>query len=68
MKLLFSKIYKELFKNKSKILLELNGAQGESVDLKGYYMPNLELANKAMRPSETFNKIIASIPAESVLM
>ena len=68
LKLLFSKIYKELFKNKSKILLELNGAQGESVDLKGYYMPNLELANKAMRPSETFNKIIASIPAESVLM
>ena len=68
LKNLFTKIYKELFASKSKILLELNSAQGSEVDLKGYYLPNDELANKAMRPSETFNKIIASIPAESVLM
>ncbi|SNR51902.1 isocitrate dehydrogenase [Lutibacter agarilyticus] len=68
LKNLFTKIYKELFASKSKILLELNSAQGDEIDLKGYYLPNDELANKAMRPSETFNKIIASIPAESVLM
>lgn len=68
LKSLFTKIYKELLTAKPKILLELNSAQGSKVDLKGYYSPNIELSNKAMRPSETFNKIIASIPAESVLM
>ncbi|WP_111709241.1 NADP-dependent isocitrate dehydrogenase [Lutibacter citreus] len=68
LKALFSKIYKELLKNKPKILLELNSAQGKEIDLKGYYMPNTELTNMAMRPSDTFNKIIASIPAENVLM
>ena len=68
LKNLFTKIYKELFAAKSKILLELNSAQGIEIDLKGYYLPNDELANKAMRPSETFNKIIAAIPSESVLM
>ena len=68
LKNLFTKIHKELLASKSKILLELNSAQGREVDLHGYYLPNDELANKAMRPSETFNKIIASIPAESVLM
>jgi len=68
LKNLFTKIYKELAAAKSKILLELNSAQGSEVDLKGYYLPNDELAKAAMRPSKTFNKIIASIPAESVLM
>lgn len=68
LKKLFTKIYKELLNAKPKILLELNNAQGKQVDLKGYYMPNDELANKAMRPSKTFNEIISSIPAESVLM
>ncbi|MFD1294491.1 NADP-dependent isocitrate dehydrogenase [Lutibacter holmesii] len=68
LKNLFTKIYKELFAAKSKILLELNSAQGHEVDLQGYYLPNDELANKAMRPSETFNKIISAIPSESVLM
>lgn len=68
LKNLFTKIYNELFASKAKILLELNSAQGNEVDLKGYYLPSEDLANKAMRPSETFNIIIASIPAESVLM
>jgi len=68
LKNLFAKIYKELLTSKPKILLELNGAQGNNVDLKGYFMPNDELAKKAMRPSSTFNNIISSIPAESVLM
>jgi isocitrate dehydrogenase len=68
LKNLFTKIYKELSAAKSKILLELNTAQGSEIDLKGYYLPNDELAKAAMRPSKTFNKIIASIPAESVLM
>ncbi|SDX51925.1 isocitrate dehydrogenase [Lutibacter oricola] len=67
LKLLFNKIYKELLATKPKILLELNGAQGNEIDLQGYYMPNDKLANEKMRPSNTFNQIIASIPAENVL-
>ena len=31
------------------------------MDIGGYYSPNLELAAKAMRPSETFNKFLASV-------
>jgi isocitrate dehydrogenase len=31
------------------------------MDLEGYYRPNDELANAAMRPSATFNAIIDAI-------
>ena len=68
LKNLFTKIHNVLLTSKPKILLELNSAQGSEVNLQGYYMPNDELANNAMRPSPTFNMIISSIPAESVLM
>ncbi|MCA9565040.1 MAG: NADP-dependent isocitrate dehydrogenase, partial [Myxococcales bacterium] len=40
---------------------ELVADQGRSMDVGGYYMPDDELASKAMRPSKTFNDIIASI-------
>jgi len=66
-KAVFSKIYNELLDKKPKILVELNGVQGVNIDLKGYYKPNYEATNKAMRPSKTFNQIIASITAENVL-
>ena len=38
---------------------ELNGAQGKAMDIGGYYQPNEQLAFGAMRPSETFNAILA---------
>ena len=68
LKLLFTKIAEELLAQKPKILVELNGAQGSNINLNGYYMPNTELATKAMRPSDTFNKIIKAIYAENVLI
>ena len=34
---------------------ELLAAQGEPVDVGGYYSPDPELTAKAMRPSATFN-------------
>jgi isocitrate dehydrogenase len=43
------------------IMDELNAAQGEPVDIGGYYQPNDELATQAMRPSKTLNEIIDSI-------
>ena len=37
---------------------ELNEVQGQPMDVGGYYMPDDELASKAMRPSATLNAII----------
>ena len=34
------------------------------MDIGGYYQPNDDLANTAMRPSETFNAAIASLGAD----
>lgn len=54
----FSKIAKELQENEAKITEELLAAQGQPVDIGGYYLPNREMATKVMRPSATFNSII----------
>lgn len=58
LKTFFVKWAKELVENKKKIINEINAAQGLKVELGGYYKPNEELANKAMRPSKTFNSIL----------
>jgi len=47
--------------NEAKIVAELNDAQGEPMNIGGYFMPNDELASKAMRPSVTLNTIIDAI-------
>ncbi|MEK6790527.1 MAG: NADP-dependent isocitrate dehydrogenase [Deltaproteobacteria bacterium] len=57
----FAKPAKQLADNESKILAELTAAQGKPQDMGGYYRPNLEKTTKAMRPSATFNAIVASI-------
>jgi isocitrate dehydrogenase len=40
---------------------ELLAVQGEPMDVGGYYLPNDELASKAMRPSATLNAIIDAL-------
>lgn len=57
----FSAIAKALSENELKIMTELNTAQGSPVEIGGYYHPNEELVFKQMRPSVTFNSIIAEI-------
>nr|WP_294861434.1 NADP-dependent isocitrate dehydrogenase [uncultured Fluviicola sp.] len=57
----FTPVAEALTNNESKINAELIAAQGHPVKIGGYYKPNIELVTKAMRPSETFNGIIASI-------
>ena len=57
----FAEIYQQLSTNEEKIINELNDAQGNPVDIGGYYHPNAELCSKAMRPSSTLNDIIATI-------
>jgi len=61
MKERFSKVAKELEENEAKISEELLAAQGSPVDLGGYYLPNPEITEKVMRPSETFNAIVDAI-------
>ncbi len=47
--------------NEAKINAELIAAQGKPQALGGYYQPTPELVSQAMRPSETFNSILAKI-------
>ena len=57
----FKTVFAELSANEDKIVAELNEAQGPACDIGGYYFPNDELADAAMRPSATLNTIIDSI-------
>lgn len=57
----FNPLAELLETNEDTIVAELNDAQGEPVDIGGYYRPNEELTEKAMRPSATFNTILATI-------
>ena len=54
----FSKIAEDLSSNEDKITAELIDAQGNPMDIEGYYFPNEKLASEAMRPSTTLNEII----------
>ncbi|MFB9079514.1 NADP-dependent isocitrate dehydrogenase [Flavobacterium procerum] len=61
LKAIFTPIAAEFEANEAKIDAELIGAQGKAQNIGGYYQPTPELVSKAMRPSETFNAIIAKI-------
>ena len=52
---------KELTANEDKIAQELIDCQGQPVDIGGYFRPDPVLAEKAMRPSVTYNAIIDAI-------
>lgn len=61
LKAVFSKVYDAMSSNEEKISQELIDAQGSPVNIGGYYLPNPEMASKAMRPSDTLNNILDSI-------
>ena len=54
----FKQLAADLESNEDVILSELIDIQGGKVDLKGYYQPDPKLADEAMRPSATLNKLI----------
>ena len=58
---LFTTVAQGLAANEEKIVQELNDAQGQPVDIGGYYHPNDEMVSKAMRPSATLNAILDAI-------
>lgn len=57
----FKPVAKSLAENEAVIIEELNSAQGVAMDVGGYYRPDPDLASKAMRPSNTFNEILAAV-------
>lgn len=57
----FAPIAKALKENEEKILEEIRATEGSPKDIGGYYLPDDEKAEAAMRPSKTFNDIIDSI-------
>jgi isocitrate dehydrogenase len=54
----FRNLSKALTENEMTIVKELNEVQGKPVDLGGYYHPDAEKTEKAMRPSKTLNMIL----------
>ena len=61
LKATFSSLAQQLESHESTIVEELNAAQGESVDIGGYYFTDETLVNNVMRPSQTFNSALATL-------
>jgi isocitrate dehydrogenase len=57
----FTEAAQKLAANEDKIVQELIEAQGQPMDIGGYYHPDDEMAAKAMRPSATLNAIVDAI-------
>jgi isocitrate dehydrogenase len=61
LKAIFTPVAKALTEQESQIAEELIAAQGKPVDIGGYFAPQTDKANAALRPSPTLNHIIESI-------
>ncbi|MDP6413875.1 MAG: NADP-dependent isocitrate dehydrogenase [Gammaproteobacteria bacterium] len=57
----FRQLAEDLAANESKIAEELLTVQGVAMDVGGYYKPDSVLASAAMRPSVTFNELLAQV-------
>ena len=55
----FAPLAEALERSEATIVTELNSAQGPAMDIGGYFQPDDELAERAMRPSQTLNRLIA---------
>ncbi len=57
----FAELAHEMQSKENEIIDELNNAQGQAMNVGGYYQPSIELASKAMRPSKTFNNLLSAV-------
>ncbi|MBE9063899.1 NADP-dependent isocitrate dehydrogenase [cf. Phormidesmis sp. LEGE 11477] len=57
----FAPVAKQLSDNEATIVADLTVAQGQSTEIGGYYLPDAQKASQSMRPSDVFNRAIASI-------
>ncbi len=58
---MFAKLAQQLSDNEETILAELLAAQGQPVDIGGYFQPDFDKASRAMRPSATLNGILDAV-------
>ena len=56
----FAPLARELTAKEQKIVEELNSVQGQPVDIGGYYFPDRKKVTAVMRPSQTFNAVLAA--------
>jgi isocitrate dehydrogenase len=61
LKALFTPIAEALTANEAKIVGELVAVQGKPTEIGGYYLPDEAKANAVLRPSQTFNGILAKL-------
>jgi isocitrate dehydrogenase len=59
----FAPLAQQLTDNEKAIVEELAAVQGRSVDIGGYYQPDLAKLDAIMRPSKTLNAVLASVKA-----
>jgi isocitrate dehydrogenase len=59
----FAPLAKALADNETKITEEFKAVQGKPVDIGGYYLADLKKVTEVMRPSATFNAILATANA-----
>ncbi|EGW53535.1 NADP-dependent isocitrate dehydrogenase [Candidatus Endoriftia persephonae] len=57
----FATLAQQLGNNEAKIIEELNAAQGQPVDMGGYFRPDAEKMLNAMRPSTSFNAALDAL-------
>ncbi len=58
---LFLPVFAELAAAEAQIVKEMIAVQGKPADIGGYYQPDAAKASAALRPSATFNQILASV-------
>jgi isocitrate dehydrogenase len=58
---IFAPLASELAEYEEQIVEEINGVQRQPADVGGYYMPDTVKAAEVMRPSPTFNRVLASL-------
>ena len=61
----FSDLAARLTESEAIIVEELTTAQGDPVDIGGYFHPDDEAASRAMRPSATFNAVLNTLHSAS---
>jgi len=59
----FAPLAEALSENEDAIVAELAAVQGKPADLGGYYAPDVEATTAVMRPSKTFNAVLADAQA-----
>jgi isocitrate dehydrogenase len=61
LKALFTPLAEKLTSSEAQIVSELVGVQGRPADIGGYFRPDGKKAAEALRPSRTFNALLASL-------